>query len=104
MKYCSNCGVRLSEGVSVCQACGAPVSLYISPTPGMDLAIKIFMVLGCILTGWLIFPLLWTVPMTVSVFRSLDKGRQISNGLRVCVLLFTSLVAGVLLLCRNDMN
>lgn len=104
MKFCSNCGVKLTEGAVTCQVCGAPVALYISPSPGMDVAIKIFMVLGCLSTGWLIIPLLWTIPMTVSVFRSLDSGRQIGNGLRVCVLLFTSLIAGILLLCRNDMN
>ena len=46
-----------------------------------DLLIAItkgFMVLGCILSGFLLIPLLWTIPMTVSLFKKYENKEKIS--------------------------
>ena len=68
----------------------------------MATVIKIFMIIGCVSIGWMLIPLAWCIPMTVSVFRSLDSGVPISTGMKVCTLLFVNLVAGICMLCADD--
>lgn len=64
--------------------------------------VKIFMIIGCVAQGWMIIPLAWCIPMTVSVFKSLKTGRPIGMGMKICTLLFVSLVSGICLLCMKD--
>lgn len=65
--------------------------------------IKVFMVLGCILSAWLwLIPLCWTIPMTVHAFGCLNRGEKMTTGFKVCTLLFCSLIAGIIMLCDND--
>lgn len=47
-------------------------------------------------------PLAWCIPMTVSLFKSSKENRPVSIGFKICVLIFVSLVAGILLLCRKE--
>lgn len=49
-------------------------------------------------------PLAWAIPMTVVIFRKLRNYERIGMGMKVCTLIFVSLVAGILLLCMNDNN
>jgi len=62
----------------------------------------VFMILGCIATGWCLIPLIWTVPMTVSYNRKTKNGEPISVGFKVCALLFVNLIAGILMLCDSE--
>lgn len=68
----------------------------------MVTVIKVFLILGCIAEGWLLIPLAWCIPMTVKIFNCLKTGTPISTGMKVCTLLFVSLVAGICLLCMDD--
>ena len=68
----------------------------------MDVVAKVFMVLGCIALGWMIIPLAWCIPMTVVTFRKIDNREPLGVGLKVCTLLFVSLVAGICMLCMDD--
>ena len=52
--------------------------------------------------GWLLIPLCWCIPMTVSVYKAYKGKKDLSTGFKVCTLLFVSLVGGILLLCDND--
>ena len=65
---------------------------------------KIFLIIGCVAQGWLIIPLAWCIPMTVSIFKSFKLGRPIGMGMKVCTLLFVNLVSGICLLCMKDHN
>ncbi len=65
----------------------------------MQTAAKIFMILACIATGWLLIPLCWTIPMTVHYFHCVRDGRPAGTGFKICVLLFVNLIAGILMLC-----
>ncbi len=57
----------------------------------------------CAIMGFVyLIPLLWTIPMTISVFKKSKNGTKISTGFKVCVLLFVNLIAGIILLCDND--
>lgn len=65
----------------------------------LKLAAFILCVLSTIVMGLLLIPLLWCVPMTVSIYRA-SKGEEIlSTGFKVGTLIFVNLVAGILLLC-----
>lgn len=104
--YCPNCGSEVNDYAVVCLNCGAsvePMNLARRPRDNtMATIIKVFMILGCIAEGWAIIPLIWCIPMTVSVFNSLKTGRPISTGMKVCVLIFVSLISGICLLCSDD--
>lgn len=47
-------------------------------------------------------PLAWTLPMTLTVSRKIKAREPIGTALKVCALLFVSLISGILLLCHND--
>lgn len=107
--YCAHCGAEINDKAVVCVKCGCAVGDGLATKPvtqvkddTMDVVIKIFMILGCISMGWLIVPLAWCIPMTVSVFKSLKAGRPISTGMKICVLLFVNMIGGICLLCCDD--
>ena len=60
------------------------------------------MIIGCIWSGLALIPLLWTVPMTISLFRKTENGEEISTGFKICTLLFVGLIGGILLLCNKN--
>jgi len=112
--FCCHCGAQIHDEAVFCVHCGCSVKpLTPAPTPApapvqpakddtMSVIVKIFMVVGCLSMGWLLLPLAWCIPMTVSVFKSLDAGRPISTGMKVCSLLFVNTIAGICMLCMND--
>ena len=104
MKYCSHCGAEISEEAVICVKCGCAVENKPQSTKDDTLAtvIKVFMVLSCIAVGWLIIPLAWCIPMTVSVFKKLNNNEPIGTGLKVCTLLFVSIIPGICLLCMDN--
>ncbi len=119
MKYCTNCGSPLAEGMNFCGNCGVPVAgqaaetaervyeppYYDAPRQrddGLVTLAKVFLILGCIGFGAFLIPLAWCIPITVSIFRKLNSGEPIDTGLKVCALLFVNLIAGILLLCMED--
>ena len=68
----------------------------------MKLAAFILCLLSTIAMGWLLIPLCWCIPMTVSVYKAYKGEKDLSTGFKVCTLLFVNLVGGILLLCDND--
>ena len=108
MKFCVHCGGEIHEEAVVCVKCGRSVE---SPKPvvantnnddTMSTVVKVFLIIGCIAQGWMILPLAWCLPITISVFNSFRDKKPIGTGLKVCTLLFVNLIAGVCLLCMND--
>ena len=108
MKYCVHCGNEIHEEAVICVKCGRSVTQTITKMEAkqedntMETIVKILLVLGCIAQGWLLIPLAWCLPITISIFNSFRDNRPIDTGLKVCTLLFVSLVAGICLLCMND--
>lgn len=106
MKYCSKCGKEIMDEAFICPGCGCKVNGESMgkaiPVSGLGIAAKVFMIISCIATGWLLLPLAWNIPMTVSLSKKLDNHEPISTGFKVCVLLFSNLIAGILLLCMKD--
>ena len=103
MKYCTHCGAEMLDEADVCVKCGCQVKAPAKKDDTMKIVIKIFMIIGCISFGWAIIPLAWCIPMTVTTFKKLDAGEPFSTGFKVCTLIFVSLVAGICMLCSEDM-
>ena len=108
MKYCSHCGGELYDEAVVCVRCGCSVdnrgaSLQKSGRDEtLSTVIKVFLIIGCIAEGWMIIPLAGCIPMSVSIFGKLKRGEPIGMALKICTLLFVSLVSGICLLCMDD--
>lgn len=109
MKYCVHCGHEIHDEAVICVGCGrsiapqsnSPVAVK-EKDDTMHTIVKIFLILGCIAQGWLILPLAWCLPITISVFNSLRDNQPIGTGMKVCSLLFVNMIAGICLLCMND--
>lgn len=111
MKYCTKCGNELYDEAVICPKCGCAVegtNLYRSQSDGkstLKLLTKIFMMLGCVMSAFLcLIPLCWTIPMTLNYLRKSKNGEPISTTFKVCTLIFVSLVAGILMLCDEDLT
>lgn len=107
MKYCQSCGAEIHENAIICTKCGCSVKSETAlaenkGNDGLAVAAKIFLILGCIAQGWLLIPLAWCLPITISICGRMKRGEAVGTGLKVCALLFVNLIGGILLLCRSD--
>ena len=106
MKYCQKCGKELVDEAIVCTGCGCSVAPVVKlendGNDGLAVASKIFLILGCIFQGWLLFPLAWCLPITLSICSRMKRNEAVGVGLKICALLFVNTIAGILLLCRSD--
>ncbi len=104
MKYCVHCGKELLDDAVICLQCGCSVeNEKTKGSSGLLTAAKVFMIIGCIFNAFFyLVPLLWTIPMTVNLFKKAKSGEKMGTGFKVCTLLFVNMIAGILLLCHND--
>ena len=65
-------------------------------------AAKILMIISCVSIGWTLIPLAWLIPMTIKNSNREKGGEKLSTGFKVCILIFGSMVAGILLLCDEE--
>ena len=106
MKYCSHCGAVIMDEAVICVHCGCDVRPYqpavVPKDDTLETVIKVLLVLSCVAFGWMIIPLAGCIPITVSVFKRFKNGQPIGTGLKVCVLIFVNLIAGICLLCMDE--
>lgn len=107
MKYCQSCGAEIHENAVICIKCGCNIpqgkkSEENGGNDGLAVASKIFLILGCIAQGWLLIPLAWCLPITISICGKMKRNEPVGTGSKVCALLFVNLIAGILLLCRSN--
>ena len=103
--FCKNCGKEIADEAVFCPGCGCAIEVKKEENGGKDglaVAAKIFLILGCIAQGWLLLPLAWCLPITISVCNKMKRNQPVGVGLKVCALLFVNTIAGILLLCRSD--
>ena len=117
MKYCSKCGAQLMDEAVICLRCGCAVGPMrsfgarqmqsVQPTDA-KMAAKVLMIIRTVLFALIPFvglvTLAWHLPMTISYCGKIKRGEPISTGFKVCILIFTGLIAGILLLCERDEN
>lgn len=92
--YCVKCGRKVETA--------SPSETQANNDDTINTIIKVFLIVGCVLQGWLILPLAWCIPITVSIFNSLRNKTPINTEMKVCALLFVNFVAGICLLCINN--
>lgn len=105
MKFCQKCGKEIADEAIICPGCGCAIAEEKKGNGGNDglaVASKIFLILGCVAQGWLLLPLAWCLPITISICNKMKNNEPIGTGLKVCSLLFVNLIGGILLLCRSD--
>lgn len=111
MKYCSNCGTQLQDDARFCPNCGAATGEAIPPVPAapqkeeaslVSLVALVFMILSCVAAGWLLIPLCWMIPMTVSYNRRRTNKEPVSTAFKICTLLFVNLIAGILMIVDDE--
>jgi hypothetical protein len=109
MKYCVHCGNEIHDDAVICVKCGRSVEsskpAAVQAAGGDDTlttVIKVFLIVGCVAQGWMLLPLAWCLPITISIFNRIRDRQPIGTGLKVCALLFVNLIAGICLLCMND--
>ena len=103
MKYCTKCGNELHDEAAICPKCGCytETRLTASDSATLKLITKIFMIIGCIITGIYLIPLCWTIPMTLHYCKATQEHRPLGTGFKVCSLIFVNLIAGILMLCDD---
>lgn len=106
MKYCTKCGNELVDDAVVCTKCGCATdpNMFISKNKKSELSTvaKIFMIISTVIMGFYLIPLAWCIPMTISYSNKVKNGENISNGFKVCCLLFVSVISGIIMLCDNN--
>ena len=106
MKFCQKCGKQIMDEAVICPGCGCSIvqekKIENGGNDGLAIAAKIFLILGCIAQGWLLLPLAWCLPITISACGRMKRGEPVGVGLKVCSLLFVNTIGGILLLCRSD--
>lgn len=106
MKFCEKCGKQIADEAIICPGCGCAVASVKKAencgNDGLAIASKIFLVLGCIAQGWLLIPLAWCLPISISICNRMKRGEAVGTGLKICALLFVNMISGILLLCRSD--
>ena len=75
-----------------------PPALTNSHEDGLRLAAFIFCIVSMVVVAWISIPLAWMIPMSVRCWRIYKRTRPNTMAFGVCMLIFMSLIAGILLL------
>jgi len=108
--YCKKCGAEIMQEAVICPKCGCytenksvtELKTEEAIVSGLKTAAKIFMIISCIVMGFWLIPLTWTIPMTTSYCNKIKNGQPVSVGFKICTLLFVNVIAGILMLCDKD--
>lgn len=126
MKYCYHCGSAMEDDAMFCSNCGTSVAngngaqqnaqpMYAQPYPqsypqqtsqnsDMLSIANVFFILGTVLLSicTLCIALAWCLPMRSAINARIARRQPIGVALKVCTLLFVSVVADILYLCCTD--
>ena len=67
----------------------------------MEIA-EVFCVICTVLAGFAIIPLCWMIPLTIALHNKIKNKEPISVALKVVILLFVSVIGGILILVGDD--
>ncbi len=119
MKYCTKCGASMEDDALFCPKCGEKtegeskaVKLEPASKTGSSKIKKredslmtvalVFCIISCVLTGFALIPLCWMIPLTVVLYNKIQNKEPISLALKIVILIFVSLVAGILLIVGDE--
>ncbi len=72
------------------------------PQQGLITGIKVFMILSCVFSVFIIVPLFWMIPMTIVSWKKMDQMQPLGLAFKICTLLFVGIIPGILMLALND--
>ena len=125
MKFCPYCGQRVDSEFDYCPNCGKKLidegssssekansdAIHITDAPNYH-AVKqndnaytiayVFMVIGTVISAFLIIPMCWTIPMTIYYKNAHERGEDVSLAFKICTLLFVSLIGGIFMFVNDD--
>lgn len=117
MSFCPKCGHECEDGTRYCPQCGSELfvsnpitnnntnNVSTSKKKGMntvECVAFIFMILSCVAVCYLIFPLIWMIPMTYHYYKSCYNGEKCSISFKILSLIFVSFIGGILMLCDSQ--
>ena len=118
MKYCTNCGHKLEDAAKFCPQCGTPQSAEYQTKEHVEGTVvgssnddehetlrtlaKIFTIIGAVVQGICIIPLLWVLPITLPLMRAYEENRKPSLAICILDLLFVSFVGGLFALVDHE--
>lgn len=113
--YCTQCGKELAETAIVCPNCGSPTKNFEKTNEtkvvkdnydkyGLKPVEKIFMIIATVAMGIAIIPLAWCIPMTIVYCEKIKNKEPISLAFKICTLIFVSRIAGILMLCADELE
>lgn len=101
-KVCLNCGTQVDDNnTQFCPSCGKKLG-FKGYKSGLLTASKVFMIITCVCSGWLLIPLIWLIPMTCKISNREKTDEKLGTGFKVCTLLFANIIAGILLFCDDE--
>lgn len=107
MKYCDNCGAEVKEEASYCSYCGNQLKEDAKETKyefnesdqeTLGTVIKVLAVIVTVLTGFFLVPLIWTIPMTVSINNTIKEKKEFSVIFIVLSFFFLSRITAILMI------
>ena len=105
--FCKKCGNEVMDEAVVCTKCGCAidsnsVSGKNENSDILSTLAKVFMIIGTVIMGIYIIPLLWCLPMTMYYINKVKNGQKVGTAFKVCCILFVSTAAGVIMLCDKN--
>ncbi len=126
MKYCPKCGEKLLDEDTYCIRCGAELDQEVdadvdgyeedkeershvsssesSNQNAMATLTKVFMVVGTVILGFAIFPLIWCIPLTIITFNRINNDDEIGVAVNVLNILFVSMLGGIFGIVYDSMR
>ena len=116
--YCKHCGHPVDDDALYCPTCGKKLGENKKEEVKVEVvdnnSLKrnetisqiglIFCIINTVVAGFCLIPLIWMLPMTLSINRSLQENKPISIAMKVCTCLFVSLIGGFLLLIGDEVE
>lgn len=117
--YCRNCGRELPADANACPNCGAFVDegkrrqFEAEPDENvknqksretMQMLAKVFCIIGTVVGGFALIPLIWMVPMTVHYCQKIKQGDDVSLAFKILTLFFLSFLGGIFMLVDEGMK
>ena len=111
--FCPKCGVEVNDSDSFCPKCGCKlheekqeVKQEVVDKPKRDKTLLTIGLVLCVIDtvalGFLLIPLLWMVPMCVSLNNKIENNKEIGLGFKICLCIFVSLIGGIFVILGDD--
>lgn len=122
MNFCPVCGEPTEAPEELSCTNDTAITANRQPVKGVGV-ITAFMIISCIIDALMIFvgismisagisgtmfiggilPLLWKIPMTVHFYGYATNSKKLSTAFKVCTLIFVSGIAGIIMLCYQEL-